>query len=262
MSDRVRLNISRIIILVVIFYCSFILYNTKIVSVKEQNENIKKLEKQIKENKEKESNSVSEVDMSEDDYEIVGALYVPKISLKIAVYNSTDEEAIRRGAGILETTGSLIPKKGQNVIVTTHNGDDKRDLFMNLHKMKVGDIFFTKDSSGNIVKYKVNNIQKVLPTELFDKMIYDKEVSKMTLLTCTPVGINSHRLLVTADEIPYEKQSLEEVKVEMEKSEGITFSNYEKIIIAILILSLIFLVSTFAVNRDKKKGENNNGILE
>lgn len=254
MSDRVRINISRVIILIVIFYCSFILYNTKVVSVKEQNENIKKLEKQIKENKEKSAKPVSEVDMSEDDYEIVGALYVPKISLKIAIYNSTDEDAIRRGAGILETTGNLTPKKGQNVIVTTHNGDDKRDLFMNLHKVEVDDIFLTKDSQGNIVKYKVDNIQTVLPTELFDKMIYDKKVSKMTLLTCTPVGINSHRLLVTATEIPYDRKSLEEVAVEMEKSEGITFSNYEKVIIAILVLSLIFLVCTFVTgNKDRKK---------
>lgn len=252
MSDKVRINISRLIVLIVIFYCSFILYNTKVLSVREQEEKIEKLEQKIENKEEKKS----VVDLGDIDFDIVGALYIPKINLRMVVYNSTNEEAIRRGVGILETTGTLKPENGQNVILTTHNGDDKRDLFMNLHKMKIDDIFFTKDNNGEIVKYRVDNIQEVLPTELFDKMIYDKNSSKMTLLTCTPVGINSHRLLVTATQEQYDKKSLEEIKKEMENSKGMSFSTYEIIIIIILILSIIFLISTFTnKNSNRKESE-------
>lgn len=257
MPDKVRINISRAILLIIIIYCSFIMYNTKYLSVKEQKDNIEKLEQSIedkKDNSTPKSKTTSEVDLGDIDYEIVGALYVPKINLKIAVYNSTDEEAIRRGVGILETTGTLIPKNGQNVIVTTHNGDNKRDLFMNLHKLDIDDIFFTKDQNGDIVKYKVDDIKEVLPTELFDSMIYDKSVSKMTLVTCTPVGINSHRLLVTATQVHEEVKDKAEIEKEL-NSNKITFSNYELIILAILVISLIFFVSTFIKRKERRELE-------
>lgn len=259
MSEKIRKNIMRIILLLVIVYCSYILYNTKIKSVQEQNRELLKLEQRI-ENKDNKNEVKTSVDLSEIDLNIVGALYIPKINLRLPVYDSTVEDAIRKGIGILETTGTLKPKNNQDIVLTTHNGDDKRDLFMNLNKLEVGDSFYTKDIDNNIVEYKVDDINKVLPTEIFDSLTYDKEKSRATLMTCTPVGINSHRLLVSGREVNSDNNITVERRKEIEEkinTKKIVFSNYEIMIITLLVISLILFVLSFFEKKSKKKGEEN-----
>lgn len=236
MLEKIKVWFPRIIFLLIFLFCLYTLYNTKIVSVREQEKNIEELENKM----EKKEEPKSTVDISDLNYNIVGALYIPSINLKIAVYDSTQEDAIRKGVGILEGTGTLEPKEKQNVILTTHNGDDKRELFMNLNKVKLGDEFFTKDENGNPTKYIVEDIKKVLPTEVLENIKTGK-TPRMTLITCTPMGINSHRLLVTGKQVPYENTS----KVEDEMDNNLVFSTYEIIIIIILIISLLLFLLTF-----------------
>lgn len=263
MKERVLKNITRVILVIVMLYCIFILYNTKIKSVQEQNKEIFQIESKIQKTKLKEnnlrekmkevggSNDKSSADLSTLALNPVGILYIPKINLKMAIYDSTEENAIRNGVGILETTGSLREKKGQNTILTTHNGDDKKDLFMNLEKLKVNDRFYTKDMDDNILEYRVYNISKVLPTEIFSSLEYDKDKSRITLMTCTPMGINSHRLMVSANLVKRieKRQELTEFN-EITTSNKLVFSNYEIVIILILLISIVLFVLSF-------KGGNN-----
>lgn len=266
MKERVLKNITRVILIIVILYCIFILYNTKIKSVQEQNKEISRIESEIyktrlKEDnlrekmKEKEGNNdKSSADLSTVELNPVGILYIPKINSKMAIYGSTEENAIRNGVGILETTGSLREKKGQNTILTTHNGDDKKDLFMNLGKLKVNDRFYTKDLNDNILEYKVYNISKVLPTEIFSSLEYDKDKSRITLMTCTPMGINSHRLMVSANLIKRieKRQELAEFN-ELTTSNKLVFSNYEIVIILILLISIVLFAVSFKGGNNKEQ---------
>lgn len=257
MKEKVLKNIVRLMLLGVMIYCIFILYNTKVKSIKQQNKEISKIENKIQEDRIKDKMEYdndednSTVDISSLELNTAGILYIPKINLKIAIYDSTTEEALRHGVGILETTGKLKLKDGQNVVLTTHNGDDKKDLFMNLNKLKVNDIFYTKDINEKIVKYKVYNIAKVLPTEIFSSLDYNKKESRATLMTCTPVGINSHRLLVSAKAVEEikDKQELVEFNEQINKSR-LVFSNYEIIIIFIFIISLIIFILSFIKRKE------------
>lgn len=270
MKEKVLKNITRIILIIVMLYCIFILYNTKIKSVQEQNKEISRIESKIHKTKLKEdnlrdkmketedSNDKSSTDLSTIELNPVGILYIPKINSKMAIYDSTEENAIRNGVGILETTGSLREKKGQNTILTTHNGDDKKDLFMNLEKLKVNDIFYTKDLNNNILEYKVYDISKVLPTEIFSSLEYDKDKSRTTLMTCTPMGINSHRLMVSANLVKRmeKRQELAEFN-KLTTGNKLIFSNYEIVIIMILLISIILFVLSFKGGNSKEQEDDN-----
>lgn len=266
MKEKVFKNITRVILIIVILYCIFILYNTKIKSVQEQNKEISRIEFEMQKTRFKEedlrdkmeevdeSNDKSTTDLSTIKLNPVGILYIPKINSKMAIYDSTEENALRNGVGILETTGSLKEKKGQNTILTTHNGDDKKDLFMNLEKLKVNDRFYTKDLNGNILEYKVYNTSKVLPTEIFSSLEYDKDKSRITLMTCAPMGINSHRLLVSANLVKKIEKRQELAKFnELTTSNKLVFSNYEIIIILILLISVVLFIISFKGGNNKEQ---------
>ena len=270
MKEKVLKNITRLILIIVMLYCIFILYNTKIKSVQEQNKEIFQIESEIQKTRIKddnlrekmkvvgESNDKSSTNLSTVELNPVGILYIPKINSKMVIYDSTEENAIRNGVGILETTGSLKEKKGQNTILTTHNGDDKKDLFMNLEKLKVNDRFYTKDLNDNILEYKVYGISKVLPTEIFSSLKYDKDKSRITLMTCTPMGINSHRLMVSANLVKRieERQELAEFN-ELTTSNRLVFSKYEIVIILILLISLVLFVVSFKGGNNKEQEDDN-----
>lgn len=260
MGEKVRIWIGRIILLAVCLYSGFIIYNTKIKSVRIQEENQKQLESIIAsknmagqdEDEDSQENS-SSLSVAESQLNLIGMLRVPKISLNIAIYDSTEEDALRAGTGLLEGTGALPPKENQNIIITTHNGDDKQDLFMNLNKLELGDEFHIKDTSGQDNSYKVSNIQTVEPTEIF-KSLKTKKTPQVTLLTCTPTGINSHRLLVTGELVNEQNgpvitstQTTEEKGI----MSGITFSTYEIIVIVIGAISFVLLILSF-LNRKEE----------
>lgn len=242
MKNKSKISISRLLFIIVIIACSFFLYNTKIRSRSESLEKISKFESNLNIEKNKDK---STVDLSELDLNMVGVLYVPKIDLTIPIYDSTDEEALSKGVGIIEGTGTLQPKLGGNTILTSHNGDSSRDLFINLNKLKENDEFYTKDTKNKIRKYKVDNIQTVLPVDEDKHWIKDSN-PRITLRTCTPVGINSHRLLVSGYEVEYDGSGIPSGKL--------TFSSFEIGIIAIGGLSLLLLLLSF--KRDKNEVED------
>lgn len=239
MKKIIRNNFSRILYIIVIIACVYFLYNTKVKSKIESSKEIEKFEQnlEIKDNKDK-----SVVDLSELDLNMVGVLYVPKIDLTIPVYDSTSEEALSKGVGIIEGTGDLL-SENTNTVLTSHNGDSKRELFINLDKLKVGDTFYTKNEKNVISKYEVDSIKTVLPTEEENYWIKDGN-TRVTLRTCTPAGINSHRLLVSGINVEYNSNIIPKGKL--------TLSNFELSLVVIGSLSIILLLLSFIRHRDKK----------
>ena len=209
----------------VIMSCCFFIYQVRSVDKKAQNE-VAKIEDMF------EVNSKDDVAVSLLTTE--GALYIPTIDVKLPVYKGTSESALVNGVGIIEGTGN-IDSIGENPILTAHNGLNNSTLLMNLDKIKIDDEFFTRNLDGKIRKYKVINIQTVEPEGEIDKIIKaGPEESLMTLRTCTPTFINSHRLLVTGVEVDFEGEEMPLSKY--------TISSYEKILIGISLFSLVAIV--------------------
>lgn len=130
---------------------------------------------------------------------MMGRISVPSIHADLPIFHGTDEETLAKGAGHL--FGSALPVGGTDThsVITAHSGFVNATLFDNLDKVAEGDTF-SVTVLGQTVYYKVNQIKTVLPEETDDLRKVPGE-DLITLVTCTPKGINTHRLLVTGERI-------------------------------------------------------------
>ena len=114
-----------------------------------------------------------------------------------------DSKALEKGAGHLENSSLPVGGKGTHSIISAHTGLPSAKMFDNITEVKEGDIFYIH-VLNRILAYEVNQIKVVLPENVSDLLI-DKNKDYVTLVTCTPYGINSHRLLVRGERIPYKE---------------------------------------------------------
>ena len=138
---------------------------------------------------------------------------IPKIGVHLPVYHGTSEEVLRRGVGHLE--GSSLPVGGADThtVLTGHTGLSNARLFTDLQELEVGDLFYIY-VLDQVLAYRVDQIKVVEPD---DTSYLKREIGKdyATLLTCTPYGINSHRLLVRGERteyVPEEQAAIEPVE--------------------------------------------------
>ena len=125
---------------------------------------------------------------------VMGLVDIPAIDVKLPIYHSTSEEVLEKGVGHLEGTSLPVGGEGTHSVLTGHTGLSNAKLFTDLIEMEEGDYFFIT-VLGEKLAYKVDKISTVLPNELND--LYPvKGMDICTLVTCTPYGINTHRLLV------------------------------------------------------------------
>lgn len=138
-----------------------------------------------------------------EDSGVMGALEIPKISLYLPIYHGTSEEVLEKGVGHLE--GSSIPIGGKNThaVLTGHRGLPSAELFSNLDQMEKNDEFYIH-ILGKTLAYKVFNVETVLPEET-GHLTIARGQDRVTLVTCTPYGINTHRLLIHAKRVPYKE---------------------------------------------------------
>lgn len=127
---------------------------------------------------------------------IIGYITVPKSDIMLPIYHGTGEAVLQEGAGHLE--GSSFPIEGASVhsVISGHRGLPSALLFTNLDKLEVGDVFTVNVLCETCV-YRITDINTVLPSELNDLRIEEGE-NLCSLVTCTPYGINSHRLVLRA----------------------------------------------------------------
>lgn len=126
--------------------------------------------------------------------EIMGSLVIPCIDLRLPIYHGTDSAVLAKGVGHMECSAFPIGGKGNHSVLTGHTGLPEALLFTRLTEMSIGDTFYI-EILGQTVHYRVDSIVTVLPyqTEML-AAIADSDYC--TLITCTPYGVNSHRLLV------------------------------------------------------------------
>ena len=131
--------------------------------------------------------------------DIMARLVVPTAKIDLPVRHGTEDNAIARGAGHLFGTGLPVGGKGVNAVLTAHSGMRTASLFDGLTDVQVGDIAYVQ-VAGQKLAYKVKEIHIIKPTQL---ELFEAQAGRdlLTLFTCTPYGINTHRLVVTAERI-------------------------------------------------------------
>jgi sortase A len=194
--------------------------------------------------------------LSESVGESLGHIEIPKMDIDIPIYFGTSEKVLQDGIGLLE--GSSLPVGGTSThaTLTGHNGLPSAKLFTDLHKLAVGDIFLIHSINGTLA-YEVDTIITVLPDETESlKIVEGKDL--VTLITCTPYMINTHRLLVTGHRVDYQEaqEIVGEPKVadalKVVKAENNNIFYFIAAMAFILLLGFIFL---YRRRRNKEGGQ-------
>ena len=132
--------------------------------------------------------------LSVDETGIIGCVTVPALDIQLPIYPGTSEAELCRGAGLLEGASLPLGGNGCHSVLSAHRGLPEARLFRDLDKLKVGDTF-TVTVLDRVLTYRVDRITVAEPDDT--RALLPEEGSDLcTLLTCTPYGINSHRLLV------------------------------------------------------------------
>ena len=142
-----------------------------------------------------------DVDVAASKLKTIAVLAIPKIHEVLPVYDNTSTTALDNGVGLLENTAPPIGGKGNHSVLTGHSGLSLNQLFTDLPKLKLGDEFYLK-VNGEVHAYRVDQIKTVLPDN-FKYLQTDPHQDYVTLVTCTPLFRNTHRLLVRGHRVPY-----------------------------------------------------------
>lgn len=142
--------------------------------------------------------------------EQVGHIEIPKIDINIPIFAGTVESVLQKGAGHLEGTSLPVGGANTHTVITAHSGLPTARLFTDLRKMRIGDKFFIYNLSETLA-YQVDQIITVDPSD-FNNLLVVKNKDYATLLTCTPIMINTHRLLVRGHRVPYNANEFDKLK--------------------------------------------------
>lgn len=199
----------------------------------------------------------SAIDMADDAYYdilnytddgVMAYINIPKIDVNLPIYHGTDSEHMLKGVGHLVGTSFPVGGVDTHAVLSAHSGLSTAELFTNLADLKKGDLFYIH-VLDDVLAYEVDKINVVKPNETNDLKIVPGQ-DYVTLVTCTPYGINSHRLLVRGHRVEYDPD-LE--KQESKKANNdVWFKEYIKSIVSgigIIVLIIIFIVVLKRVKR-------------
>ena len=173
---------------------------------------------------------------------IMGYVSVPKINVTLPIYHGTDSGTLERGIGHLLGTSLPVGGDSTHSVLTAHSGMASQRMFSDLPQLKEGDVFYLEVLNETLA-YQVDQIKTVLPHDTTYLGI-EAEQDLCTLVTCTPFGVNSHRLLVRGHRIPYEEaETIIQQQEQEQVKTGSTWQNeYVKGIVIGLGIVLFFLI--------------------
>lgn len=182
--------------------------------------------------------------------DVMGVIEIPKIDVKLPIYDSTDEDALQKGVGHLKDSDLPAGGEGSHCVLTGHRGLPSATLFTRLDEMEQGDRFYLR-ISDEILAYEVSEIFPMIPKEDLKKIhritAPVKKEDMVTLITCTPYGVNTHRLLVQGKRVAY-KGELESVEEDIqEKTENRGFLPGVLIMIAVVMIGGVYRVKKIGV---------------
>lgn len=137
---------------------------------------------------------------------LMGSLEIPKINVYLPIYHGTSSDVLAMGIGHLEGSALPVGGVGNHTVLTGHTGLPSAELLTDLTEVSIGDVFYIHIPQKKLC-YQVTDIQIVLP-DTVDALLPEQDKDRCTLVTCTPYGVNSHRLLVCGERIE-ERNSVE-----------------------------------------------------
>ncbi|MFV8395784.1 class C sortase [Corynebacterium hindlerae] len=180
--------------------------------------------------------------------DIMATLTIPSIKSELPIYHGTDTETLERGIGHLYGSALPVGGEGTHSVLTGHTGLTSATLFDRLDKVAVGDAFFI-DVMGETLKYEVESIEIVLPEET-ESLAAQPGRDLVTLITCTPYAVNTHRLLVHGQRVPYDP-----VKDADYAGKIAVWQTWMWVVVAIVVLALA--VITFLILRGRTQRRRN-----
>ena len=194
---------------------------------------------------------------------IMGQLEIPELDIRLPIYHGTDGSTLEKGVGHLLGSSLPVGGEGTHAVLTGHSRLSREKMLTDLEKMKVGDRFFLHVLDRTLA-YEVRDIFTVLPDDTSHLGIRQDE-DMCTLITCTPYGVNTHRLLVQGYRIPYEPEAVSTAAVEV-AGEGGRVSSWQQqyfdgIYYGVILADTVVLVWGIVreTRRDRRKKERTNG---
>ncbi len=178
---------------------------------------------------------------------IMGYITIPRINVELPIYHGTGDAVLQSGAGHLEGTSLPVGGESTHAVISAHRGLPSAKLFTHLDQLEVGDTF-TVTVLDRVLTYEVDKITIVLPTEVEDLKVVEGR-DYLTLMTCTPYGINTHRLLVRGRRIAT-PDNLKHIRV---TSEAVRIDPIITAPLMALPLLVVLLVVLLGGGRKKKK---------
>lgn len=177
---------------------------------------------------------------------MMGIVEIPKIDIKLPIYHGTSDEVLQKAAGHLE--GSSLPIGGENThaVISAHRGLPSASLFTDLDQLEIGDHFLIHVLDETLC-YEVDQILVVDPEDTSALAVEDGE-DLMTLLTCTPYGVNTQRLMVRGHRVPYEEQAVADEQTPL--SGFSLHTNYLLWVVVGIVITGVFILILFI--REKK----------
>lgn len=188
--------------------------------------------------------------------DIMGSLEIPKIQVELPIYHGTEDEVLSNGIGHLE--GTSLPIGGENThsVLTGHRGLPSSKLLVRLDEMKIGDLFFIH-TYKEVMAYKVEEIMVVKPEDTA-WMEIKGEKDLVSLVTCTPFGINSHRLIVTGHRVDYKEKEYIKIKLQLPSVREIIVTVFPILfVVSIVVIEIKNRIQTYRRQRRRKRREKN-----
>lgn len=190
---------------------------------------------------------------------LMGYVVVPQLGIDLPIYHGTSEEVLQKGVGHLVGTSLPIGGEGCHSVLTGHSGVAGKKLFSDLDQLQLGDVFYLH-VLGETLAYQVTEINKVLPheVELLEPVAGE---DLCTLVTCTPIGVNTHRLYVRGSRIPYEEaeEIIQKAATTEEPKKSTWMEQYLFGLLlggGIVVLAVIAVVVVVLLRRRKRRKED------
>ena len=191
--------------------------------------------------------------LNADSTGMMGYIEIPEIQCELAVYHTVDEAVLQVGVGHLEGSSLPVGGSGTHCVLSSHRGLPSAKLFTDLDRLQKGDIFILH-IYDQMLTYEVDQIAIVEPTD-YGLLQIEEGQDLCTLFTCTPYGINSHRLLVRGHRI--ENRSGDDSRITSDAAKMNTVVVATGIAIPLLVIS--FIAVDISTRRSRKKKEKQKG---
>lgn len=191
---------------------------------------------------------------------VMGYIEIPRIDVRLPIYHGSSEEVLQQGVGHIESTALPIGGDYTHAVLTGHRGLPSAKLFTDLDRLEIGDQFYIH-VLDEVLAYEIDEINTVLPDQLQElQPIEGRDL--VTLATCTPYGVNTHRMLVRGTRVPYIPEEADEYRqtAGLVSVFGVDIRmQYLGAAVGGVVLIVILIIVLLARRRRRKKGKKNAG---